>query len=117
MTFGDHKGFGMAMACELLGGALTGSGTWHREADNQRAVLNGMLTVLIDPAKLGTQASFEQEALAFTDWLRQSPSHSGGVMIAGEPERAARAARSRDGIVVEDATWAELEASAAKVGL
>ena len=33
MTFGEHKGYGMAVACELLGGALTGSGTWHRPAD------------------------------------------------------------------------------------
>jgi len=117
MTFGEHKGYGMAVACELLGGALTGGGTWHREADTKRAVLNGMLTILIDPTKLGTQTTFEQEALAFTDWLRQSPSQSGGVMIAGEPERAARTARARDGIVVDDATWAELEDSAAKVGL
>ena len=117
MTFGEHKGYGVAVACELLGGALTGGGTWHREADTQRAVLNGMLTILIDPAKLGTQATFEQEAKAFTDWLRQSPSHTGGVMIAGEPERAARTARARDGIVVDNATWAELEDSAAKVGL
>ena len=117
MTFGEHKGYGMAVACELLGGALTGGGTWHRAADTQRAVLNGMLTILIDPAKLGTQTTFDQEALAFTDWLRQSPSHAGGVLIAGEPERAARAARGRDGIVVDDATWAELEDSASKVGL
>ncbi len=117
MTFGEHKGYGMAVACELLGGALTGGGTWHREADTKRAVLNGMLTVLIDPGKLGTQAAFEQEAVAFTDWLRQSPSHSGGVLIAGEPERAARTTRARDGIVVDDATWAELEDSASKVGL
>ena len=30
MAFGEHKGYGMAVACELLGGALTGGGTWHR---------------------------------------------------------------------------------------
>src|SRR6218665_1600764 len=71
-TFGEHKGYGMALACELLGGALTGGGTWHRPADDGRSVLNGMLTVLIDPARLGTQASFAQEAAAFIDWLRQS---------------------------------------------
>ena len=46
MPFGEHKGFGMAVACELLGGALSGGGTWHREADNRRAVLNGMLATL-----------------------------------------------------------------------
>ncbi|MFG5777785.1 malate/lactate/ureidoglycolate dehydrogenase [Comamonas sp. J-3] len=118
MTFGEHKGYGMAMACELLGGALSGGGTWHRPADNARTVLNGMLTILIDPAKLGTQARFEQEATAFVDWLRQSPAGAGfdGVQIAGEPERAARVARERDGIVLDDTTLGEIVAAGKKVG-
>jgi uncharacterized oxidoreductase len=118
MTFGEHKGYGLAIACELLGGALTGGGTWHRPADHARAVYNGMLTLLVDPGKLGTKNAFEQEALAFVEWLRQSPPapDTDGVMLAGEPERQARAARSRDGIVVDDATWAEIQAAGAKVG-
>ena len=117
MTFGEHKGFGMAMACELLGGALTGGDTWHHEADHRRSVLNGMLVMLIDPVRLGTQASFEKEALAFEDWLRQSPNAPGtsGVMTAGEPERAARAERAQNGIWIDDATWAELQASEDKL--
>jgi uncharacterized oxidoreductase len=118
MTFGEHKGYGMAVACELLGGALSGGGTWHRPADQARTVLNGMLTVLIDPAKLGTKASFEQEAAAFVDWLRAGPPGEGfeAVRIAGEPERAYREARRAQGIEVDDQTWAEIEAAAAKVG-
>ncbi len=119
MTFGEHKGYGMAVACELLGGALTGGGTWHRQPDAARTVLNGMLAIVIDPAKLGTQASFEQEARAFIDWLRQSPPGQGfeGVQIAGEPERQARAAREREGIWIDDATWGEIVAAGAKVGV
>ncbi len=119
MTFGEHKGYGMAVACELLGGALTGGGTWHRPADHARAVVNGMLTVLIDPARLGTQAAFEQEAAAFVDWLRQSPAGEGsdGVRIAGEPEREARAQHTQAGITIDDATWAEITQAAARVGL
>lgn len=119
MTFGEHKGYGMAVACELLGGALTGGGTWHRPADSARSVLNGMLVVLIDPAKLGTQASFEQEAAAFVEWLRQSPPGAGfdAVQIAGEPERKARAARRRDGIWLDDATWGEIVEAGRKVGV
>ena len=119
MTFGEHKGYGMAVACELLGGALTGGGTWHRPADTARTVLNGMLAVLIDPAKLGTEASFEQEARAFIDWLRQSPPGAGfeAVQIAGEPERKARAAREREGIWLDDATWGEIVESGRKVGV
>lgn len=119
LTFGEHKGYGMAVACELLGGALSGGGTWHQAADGRRAVLNGMLTVLIDPVKLGTGASFDEEAAAFVAWLRQCPPGAGsdGVRIAGEPERAARAARQRDGVVVDAATWAELQQAAQRVGV
>lgn len=113
MAFGEHKGYGMAVACELLGGALTGSGTWHRPTDHARAVVNGMLTILIDPTRLGTAASFDEEALAFVDWLKQSPPAPGfdAVRIAGEPEREARARRAREGIAIDDQTWAEIVAA------
>ena len=118
LAFGEHKGYGMAVACELLGGALTGSGTWHRPADNLRAVINGMFTIIVDPRKLGTQAAFEQEAVAFVDWLKQSPPapDSPGVMLAGEPERKARRAREIDGIAIDDQTWTEIVNAGAKVG-
>jgi hydroxycarboxylate dehydrogenase B len=119
MPFGEHKGYGLAVACELLGGALTGGGTWHQPTGNGRAVINGMLTILIDPEKLGTQATFETEALAFVEWLRQSPPAGGfdGVQIAGEPERRARLERERDGIEVDLQTWQEIVEAAAKVGV
>ena len=120
LTFGEHKGFGLAVACELLGGALSGSGTWHQaDAAPVRAVVNGMLSILIDPARLGTQASFEQEALAFVDWVQASPPgpDGEGVQIAGDPERAARAQRQRDGIVVDTQTWQEILDAGRKVGV
>ena len=120
LTFGEHKGYGMAVACELLGGALSGGGTWHRANDPAvRTVLNGMLTILIDPARLGTKAVFEQEAVAFVDWLRAGPVAPGfeSVLIAGDPERAARAHREVHGIDIDDQTWAELVAAGAKVGV
>ena len=119
MPFGEHKGYGMAIACELLGGALTGSGTWHRPADSTRSVINGMLAILIDPKRLGTQDAFESETLAFVDWLRQSPPAPGfdAVRIAGEPEREARKVRERDGIAIDGHTWAEIIAAGKKVGV
>jgi uncharacterized oxidoreductase len=117
MTFGEYKGYGMAVACELLGGALTGGGTWHQEADDRRAVLNSMLTILINPAALGNQQALAQEAQAFADWLRASPPAPGspGVQLAGEPERAARARRAREGIWLDQATWDEIQAAERKV--
>jgi hydroxycarboxylate dehydrogenase B len=113
LPFGEHKGYGLAVACELLGGALTGSGTWHRPADTARAVVNGMLTIVIDPQRLGTATTFEQEALAFVEWLKKSPPAPGseGVLLAGEPELAARKQREREGIAIDDTTWAEILAA------
>ncbi len=120
MTFGEYKGYGMAVACELLGGALTGSGTWHKPTDTAvRAVINGMLTVLIDPARLGTQVAFEHEAVAFVDWLQSGPVAPGfdAVQLAGEPERTRRAERAVEGITVDAQTWAEIVAAGLKVGV
>lgn len=118
-TFGEHKGYGLAVASELLGGALTGSGTWHRSGGTKQAVVNGMLTILIDPARLGTQVAFASEALAFVDWLKQGPTAPGGsgIMLAGEPERKARVQRARDGIVIDQQTWQDIGAAAQSVGV
>lgn len=119
MPFGEHKGYGLAVACELLGGALTGGGTWHHPTVSVRAVYNSMLTILIDPGKLGTQSAMETEALTFVEWLRKSPPADGvdAVQIAGEPERRARLARERDGIEIDASTWEEIVGAAGKVGL
>ncbi len=119
LPFGEHKGYGLAVACELLGGALTGGGTWHRAPDDKRAVLNSMLTILIDPAKLGTQAALQREAVAFVNWLKASPAQPGfeGVQIAGEPERLKRTQRERDGIDIDDTTWSEIIAAGRKAGM
>ena len=120
LTFGEHKGFGMAVACELLGGALSGNGTWHKPCDPAvRAVINGMLCILIDPARLGPKADFERETLAFVDSLQASPPAPGspGVQIAGDPERAARAQRSIDGVMIDSQTWQDIIEAGRKFGL
>jgi uncharacterized oxidoreductase len=118
-TFGLHKGYGLAVVCELLGGALTGGGTWHTEDRSKKRVLNGMLSILIDPRKLGTAAPFEREAREFIAWVKKSPPAPGTdrVRIAGDPERETRARREKDGIAVDANTWLEIHAAGAKVGV
>jgi uncharacterized oxidoreductase len=119
LAFGEHKGYGMALACELLGGALTGGGTWHYDESRQQRVLNGMLAIVIDPARLGTQDAFSRETRAFLDWLRKGRPAPGfdKVRIAADPERETRARRSRDGIAIDSNTWEEIQAAAVKVKL
>jgi uncharacterized oxidoreductase len=116
-TFGLHKGYGLAVVCELLGGALTGGGTWHSEDRSKKRVWNGMLTILVDPKRLGTADVFATETTAFLQSLRKSPVAPGvdKVRIAGEPERETRARRERDGISVDDNTWTDILAAGAKL--
>ena len=118
-TFGLHKGYGLAVVCELLGGALTGGGTWHSDDRSRKRVWNGMLTVLIDPERMGTADSFGPETTAFLESLRKSPVAPGfdKVRIAGEPERETRAKRERDGIAVDENTWNDIVAAGAKLKL
>ena len=118
LTFGAHKGYGLAVLSELLGGALAASMAWHQADDGRRRVLNGMFTVLIDPATLGDAAGFEREALAFVDWLKESPAREGfdRVRLAGEPERESRARRMAQGVAVDATTWQQIVDAAGKLG-
>ncbi|MGA8049000.1 MAG: malate/lactate/ureidoglycolate dehydrogenase [Burkholderiales bacterium] len=118
-TMGLHKGYGLAVVCELLGGALTGGGTQHTAERSKKRVLNGMLSILIDPTKLGTGGVFESEAAAFIEWVRKSPAAPGfdKVRVAGDPERETRTRRLKDGISVDATTWQEIRAAGAKVNV
>jgi len=119
LCFGAHKGYGLAVACELLGGALTGGGTWHYPNTPRSKVMNGMLSILIDAERLGTANEFHREAHAYVDWVRASPPAPGfdRVRIAGEPERETRAVREREGIPVDAETWKEIRAAGEKLGV
>jgi uncharacterized oxidoreductase len=131
---GGHKGSGLAAMCELLGGALASGITQRDDGTGQRRVLNGMFSVLLDPARLcvpgeadgsGNQASagglggFEHEALAFIDWVKSTPPRPGHgpVQVAGEPERLARAERTAHGVPVDATTWQDILDAAHKLGL
>jgi uncharacterized oxidoreductase len=117
-TFGEHKGYGLALVCELLGGALAGGLANHSLGSGQQRILNGMLTILFDPYKLGNGAVFGGEMQAFLDWVKASPPQDGfdRVRVAGEPERECRVRRLAGGIPVDRNTWNELRASAARLG-
>ncbi|MGF7205912.1 putative oxidoreductase [Skermanella aerolata] len=118
LPFGEHKGFGMAVVCELLGGALSGGRTLHRKPTS-RAIINNMLSIIIDPNRLGTAANLSAETAEFVQWVKQSPVAQGveRIRIAGEPERDSRDRRGAEGIPVDTTTWNEIVAAGEQLGL
>jgi uncharacterized oxidoreductase len=119
LPFGTYKGSGLALACELLAGALTGSGAIHEGALGKPGVRNGMLSIVLNPASFGDWAAMQAEVLALSGWVRSSAPVPGveKVLIAGDPERATMAKRLAEGIEVDATTLAELRTAAASVGL
>jgi hydroxycarboxylate dehydrogenase B len=114
-AFGDHKGSGLAFICELLGGALTGTGA---TAPNRRFA-NGMLAIYIDPKVVDTSNLFDGEISRYVDFIRQTKPVAGvdQVLIPGDPERKMRADRTRNGVPLPDDTWAAIVNTARDVGV
>jgi hydroxycarboxylate dehydrogenase B len=120
LTFGEHKGYGLAMMAELLGGALTGGATMRKAYDGKLAgVYNGMLTIVLDPDKLGTSEHFQSEIEAFTGWVQSGPVAEGfdRVRLAGDPERESKSKRLAEGVPVDTTTWGDILAAGEKVGM
>ena len=119
LPFGEHKGSGLALVCEILGGALSGGITAHQRSDGQRRVLNGMFSILIDPAKLGTANNLAAEMEEFIHWHTASPPNpqTEKLLIAGQPERISKARRLVEGVPVDAISWKEILAAGEKAGI
>jgi len=114
-AFGEHKGSGLALICELLGGALTGTGA---TAPNRRFA-NGMFAVYVDPEVVDTSDFFDGEIARYVDFIRATRTIEGveAVLLPGDPERQMRAERSQNGVPLPDDTWAAIVNTAREVGV
>jgi uncharacterized oxidoreductase len=119
LTFGQHKGSGLAVLCELLGGALAAGWVGHHEDGSKQRVLNGMLTVLVDPRALHGGDGWAAAAEDFVASLMRIAPREGHeqVLLAGDPERRTRAERLARGLPVDATTWQQILDAAASVGV
>jgi uncharacterized oxidoreductase len=115
-AFGEHKGSGLALACDLLAGALAGSGITRR---SEGRVHNGMLSIYLDPGKLDTEGSFARDVHDYIAWVKSSTPIDAreGVLIPGDKERRTAAERTTNGIPLPDDVWNSILAAARLVGL
>jgi hydroxycarboxylate dehydrogenase B len=119
LTFGEHKGYALAFIAEMLAGAVTGSGTMRPERQDAESVTNGMLLIVIDPSRIVDQAWMLDEIAAMAGYITASPPRNAAepVLIPGDPERANRAQRLRDGVPIDDETWREIADAARGVNV
>ena len=112
-AFGEHKGSGIAFMCEILAGCLAGSPTAGPIPGAKRGgIVNGMISIYLDPAHFGA-AGFAQTAKEFAEYVRATDpiDPAQPVLVPGDTERRNRAARLRDGIPLQQTTWAAIQAT------
>jgi uncharacterized oxidoreductase len=116
--FGEHKGYALALIAELLAGAVVGAGTIQPANPRDRGILNGMLTVVIDPGRMASADFLRTEIDALIAYMKatQAADPALPVLVPGEPERIARAERIAGGIEIDDTTWNEIGEAAKSVG-
>jgi len=114
-AFGEHKGSGLAFICELLGGALTGTGA----TSANRRFANGMLAFYIDPKVVDPANVFDGEITRYTDFIRATKPVAGvdQVLVPGDTERRMRTERTANGVPLPDDTWAAIVNTAREVGV
>lgn len=117
--FGLHKGYGLMVMCELLGGALGGNFTMQPGNQRAGATLNNMLSIILDPSAVGDLAAYDAEVTAMIDYIYASKAAQGveKVLIPGDPERQSLAARSTNGIDIDENSWQDITNSANAAGL
>jgi uncharacterized oxidoreductase len=114
-AFGDHKGSGLALICELLGGALTGNGATKYD----RPFANGMFSIYIDPKVIDPANFFDGEVARYVDFFKSAKPAAGvdAVLIPGDNEAKTRAERTANGVPLPDETWAAIVQTARDVGV
>jgi uncharacterized oxidoreductase len=117
VPFGGHKGYALAMVCELLGAALTGGDTTRpAHSTMKHAIWNNMLTIVFDPQRMGTADVFGNEFNAFVDWVQSAPLQEGNeaILMPGDTERATRKARAK-AVPIDGGTLKQMDEAAAAV--
>ena len=109
------------MMVEILAGGLRGTlGAAEAEAGRQPpgARNSGQFVLALDPALFRDRAAFGGDIDAYCARLRATPpaDPTQPVLVAGDPERAAAARRSLDGIPVGPGLLAQLRQVAARAG-
>ncbi len=107
-AFGDHKGSGLAMMCELLAGVLTNSGVTDQDT-TPGDVWSGMLSIYISADSLN--GNLANEVDAYVERMRASTSIDPAVQVRapGDVEKNAREVSKISGVELPTEVWRELE--------
>ena len=118
-TFGQHKGFGLALLGDILGGSLSGGGAYLPERETPGRIITNFMAILIDPNVFGEAHEFGIDVDKYIDWIKASPPADGfdAVLMPGDPERFCASERNKNGIPLDTGTIEQLIEAARSVNV
>ncbi len=119
LPMGGHKGYGLSMFCEILGGILSGGQTIQPGNVRLGGLINNMTAIIIDPEKLVSNATFQNELSDLIDYIVSSPpaDTEHPVLLPGELERSQMKYRSEEGIEIDSETFSQIINAAESLGI
>jgi uncharacterized oxidoreductase len=95
LTAAGHKGYALAMVCDLLGSALFG-GSLPPLEQGMPGFYNNMLAIVFDPRRFGEGEAFEREADAYIRYVQsaQRTDPDRPIEMPGDFERRSRIQRA-----------------------
>jgi LDH2 family malate/lactate/ureidoglycolate dehydrogenase len=111
-----HKGYGLSVMIEILSGILTGLGFGHDPSGRHN---DGCFMAVFNVEAFRPLQDFKREVAEFAGYLKSSQPADGfeRVYYPGELEYLSAERLGRDGIDVEETTWARLAQLAQELGV
>jgi LDH2 family malate/lactate/ureidoglycolate dehydrogenase len=109
LAFGGHRGSGLAVAIELLGGPFVGAATARGDGSER-----GMVFLAMRPDLFVPMDEYLSAATQVVERVTQSRPRAGmeRVLLPGQPGDAAWDRAQREGIDVSNALWGDLQSLA-----
>ena len=118
-AFGGHKGSGVALITEILGGLLSGNGMGKLYWDNRGHGVNGLFLQAVAVEEFQNLETFYDnvdELIAFIKSTKCAPGFS-EILLPGESGRKREAQNRSQGVTIEDGTWDNLTKLAGELAI
>jgi len=114
LPFGGHKGYGINVMIELLGGALSGMAP---SALPDYHGGNGTMLMAMNIAAFVPLEQFTAQATALCEKIKATPTAEGfsEVLVPGEPEMRSRRQRLAEGILLPEQIWQDIQVLAGEL--
>lgn len=119
LPFGGYKGSGLNLVAEILGGILSGNGLGRQWWDKGAHAVNGVLLQAIAVEEFQPLEKFfdqVEELVSLAKSIKPAPGFS-EILLPGERARKIEARQLKEGIALDESTWADLRHLADELGV